>query len=99
MEDLSYLAQTSPNIWICILLSFLGMLLYWGVEIKRAVTKKKESFDIKVWFNLNWIDIGLSVIASLLIFIGSWAIDALTMERCVFIGGTASLLVNKLLKL
>lgn len=98
MEDLSHLAQTSPNIWICILLSFLGMLLYWGVNIKRAVTKKRESFDIKVWFNLNWIDIANSFIASLMIFIGTWAIDALTIERCVAIGGTASLLVNKLLK-
>lgn len=99
MNELSHLAMESPNVWVSVLLTILGMLLYWMVQLKKVMNQKKDAFDFNFWFMSNHLDLWISLIGAAAIFIASHSSGTLTMERCLFMGLTVSFMVNKLMQI
>ena len=96
MNELSHLAQSAPSVWISILLTIIGMLIYWSFIIQKAKHKLGRTFFLQLWWYDNVLDVGISILAAVGVFIASYSAGTLTMERCLFMGIAVSFFCNKL---
>lgn len=99
VESLDHLAQAAPNLWFAIMLTVIGMLIYWLMQIKKKQKEKGSSFEMKLWWLNNRLDFWISILAAAGIFAASWQSNSLTMERCLFMGLVVSYFTNKLMQI
>ena len=95
MEELNI---TTGELIIDIVLTIIGMLSFVLLQLITAKKKNPTSFNIRIYFELNWMELLLSALICIGLFIGMYVGGNLTVERCLMIGVTVSLLVNKLKK-
>ena len=98
MENLDFLGLGSASTSVSILLAILSFVLYWGVMILKKWRQTRENFDLDFWWSMNWLPLVLSFLAAIILFIGFWAKDALTIERCLLIGSASAFFIERLSK-
>lgn len=98
METLDFLGLGAAPLGVSILLAFLSFVLYWGVMILKKWRERRDEFDFWFWWSMNWLPLIVAFLAAIILFIGFWVKDALTIERCLLIGSASAFFIERLSK-